>query len=805
MVTLLKGKKGQDRFDQLKHGLLQIGKRRKINKEEETAIHEFIRLTDEARTKDDTARFEDGVYVLYRIHCYIPQTAPLKDDLLRYLAKWLDQEERIGHYHLIIRMYGDLGYTREAIDNLKQAYPKSENLQAGAQILVAIIQVFMHMEEHGQTVTLDDITDFVENNLVALVETQSSLDTKTFRALRDFVRNITRRIYEWENEDSGSDQRTLEDMWENSLLRWVIIMTKTVRSPDERVLTSEAHWDVALILYSYADNAMSREERMRGLLNKRDGKTEDNRPALNEAPFCFNDFAFTHMPDLGNVSPQEKRRLRDYIIGIFHEVRKKYLLEALWDHRVSDVSILRKMKFFVRGLNNSLLPTAIAHREGVIEIHENFVRLMAYLRTRGMMEVKGRSGRTINWIGHIVYAVAHHEIRGHFPIVQDPVSKEWKIVFDIKETDAQAERGFPAWTLNVTAMLFYWLSLCENLTGEALHERIIDFLDEGDDPSGLSNGEMLGIYGQDAFANIVKNVETLAKDTIFMRPRPEDYVRTNETRETAYRKAIGSEDANDCTMNEGRVPAPQANDSRIADQLISSLPAPTKVIVVGGSYNGYEAFREILNRLPKYHPPIIFIEHRKGSPEESGYLEEHPRVTLTNKYTLKRNLSSLEENRIYWIKDAAPSQIDALFKQVAKLFKQYVVGVIISGCSDDGAEGAKAIQEAGGHIIVEEIDLGGQLDPFIMSHAVRISGIQCEEVAIEHMAAEILKYTNCVTQWFWSHDLVEDEKGMMAFLNEVEDVVMHEGVMLFGAQDVIDFRNVHELKQNFCFKIRATY
>ncbi|MBD3379509.1 MAG: hypothetical protein GF408_03495 [Candidatus Omnitrophica bacterium] len=118
-------------------------------------------------------------------------------------------------------------------------------------------------------------------------------------------------------------------------------------------------------------------------------------------------------------------------------------------------------------LSNCPLPTDLVSEYGEIKINENFVKLVHVMGKRGL---KGNFGKIYEYISEeergfpsmgemyssIIYALAIHTIRGHFP-----VSSSGKAIFVPDESLAQPERGRKYLYLNSLATLFYWIVLVE--------------------------------------------------------------------------------------------------------------------------------------------------------------------------------------------------------------------------------------------------------------------------------------------------------------------------------------------------------
>lgn len=147
-----------------------------------------------------------------------------------------------------------------------------------------------------------------------------------------------------------------------------------------------------------------------------------------------------------------------------------------------------------------------------------------------------------------------------------------------------------------------------------------------------------------------------------------------------------------------------------------------KVIVIGGSAGSFQSILHILEELPKtFNIPIIITIHRL----------KHIRSGLVESVSIKSNATIIEPfdkeyikpNNIYIapsnyhliiesdfsfslsteepIEFSRPS-IDALFVSAAKVYKNNIIGILLSGANKDGAKGMKTIKENGGIIIIQD-------------------------------------------------------------------------------------------------------
>jgi two-component system chemotaxis response regulator CheB len=149
--------------------------------------------------------------------------------------------------------------------------------------------------------------------------------------------------------------------------------------------------------------------------------------------------------------------------------------------------------------------------------------------------------------------------------------------------------------------------------------------------------------------------------------------------------------------------------------------ANKNIIVIGASYGGIEAMRELVGGLPEsFSATILFVQHLSPSnssilpqiltdagslpvsvptdfePLKSGHIYVAPpdhHLLLEQGYV--RLTRGPKENRF------RPS-IDALFRSAAYAYGPRVVGVILTGMLDDGTAGLWAVKDRGGTTIVQD-------------------------------------------------------------------------------------------------------
>jgi two-component system chemotaxis response regulator CheB len=150
-----------------------------------------------------------------------------------------------------------------------------------------------------------------------------------------------------------------------------------------------------------------------------------------------------------------------------------------------------------------------------------------------------------------------------------------------------------------------------------------------------------------------------------------------------------------------------------------------ELIVIGCSLGGMHALQAILSRLAKgFCVPIVVAQHRhKKSNEslpayfrretdlkvvdaedkqwiESGhvYLAPADYHLLIERNGTRGELSLSVDERVHY---SRPS-IDVLFESAADAYRDRLVGIVLTGSNDDGAQGAARIKARGGIVIAQD-------------------------------------------------------------------------------------------------------
>lgn len=146
-----------------------------------------------------------------------------------------------------------------------------------------------------------------------------------------------------------------------------------------------------------------------------------------------------------------------------------------------------------------------------------------------------------------------------------------------------------------------------------------------------------------------------------------------------------------------------------------------EIVVIGSSAGGMEALTAIFGKLQEgFSIPIIVVQHI--SPNSDSYLatylnnlskidvKEASEKEIIQKSTAyiappgyhllienNRTLSLSTDQRVNY---ARPS-IDVLFETAAWVFREKTLAIVLTGANNDGAAGARIIEDFGGIVIVQ--------------------------------------------------------------------------------------------------------
>ncbi len=149
-----------------------------------------------------------------------------------------------------------------------------------------------------------------------------------------------------------------------------------------------------------------------------------------------------------------------------------------------------------------------------------------------------------------------------------------------------------------------------------------------------------------------------------------------------------------------------------------------EAVVIGSSAGGIKALTTLLAALPSEFPlPIIIVQHlypHSGSRlaqilEKQSHLkvkeaDEKEKIVNGMVYVAPPNYHLLiEDDRTFslsvegHVNYARPS-VDVLFETAAEVYRNRVIGIILTGANNDGNFGVKKIKDKGGYLVVQDPD-----------------------------------------------------------------------------------------------------
>lgn len=147
-----------------------------------------------------------------------------------------------------------------------------------------------------------------------------------------------------------------------------------------------------------------------------------------------------------------------------------------------------------------------------------------------------------------------------------------------------------------------------------------------------------------------------------------------------------------------------------------------EMIVIGASYGGIEALKVLLPTLSRITSlPVVIVVHIKASRdsyfpiqlnnlcratviearERAVLKEDHIYIAPGGYHLLIENDKSLSFSEDAPVCFSRPS-IDVLFQSASLVFDNKLLGVLLTGANEDGAEGIEAIHQRGGITVAQD-------------------------------------------------------------------------------------------------------
>lgn len=156
-------------------------------------------------------------------------------------------------------------------------------------------------------------------------------------------------------------------------------------------------------------------------------------------------------------------------------------------------------------------------------------------------------------------------------------------------------------------------------------------------------------------------------------------------------------------------------------ELHSTLPLAPEAVVIGGSLGAVDALALLLPRvqanrttavivvvhLPPRRPNLLpeLFRPKLGVPVEEAE-DKQPVVPGVIWFAPADYHLSIERERTFSLSVEPPVRhsrpsIDVLFESAAAVYESRLVAIVLSGANDDGADGARAVRDAGGFVVVQ--------------------------------------------------------------------------------------------------------
>lgn len=170
-------------------------------------------------------------------------------------------------------------------------------------------------------------------------------------------------------------------------------------------------------------------------------------------------------------------------------------------------------------------------------------------------------------------------------------------------------------------------------------------------------------------------------------------------------------------------------------------PLSSRVVVIGGSAGSLEIILKVIKALPHDSgASFIVIVHRKNDKDSIlenllanktvltvAEVEDKEMIHPNTIYVAPPDYHLLVENEKTFSLDSSEKvhfsrpSIDVTFESVAEIFKERVIGILLSGSNSDGAAGLNTIKKMGGYTIAQNpqtAEVG-----YMPAQAIKLGGV----------------------------------------------------------------------------------
>lgn len=183
------------------------------------------------------------------------------------------------------------------------------------------------------------------------------------------------------------------------------------------------------------------------------------------------------------------------------------------------------------------------------------------------------------------------------------------------------------------------------------------------------------------------------------------------------------------------------------------LPAD-RLVAIGASWGGLEAIGHLLSTLPpKFTPAVAVVQHR-GPDSLHGVMRQYLADRTSLEVVDVEDKEPLLPSRVYIapadyhllvdkgmlslsleapVARSRPS-VDVLFATAADSYGPDLTAVVLTGANADGGQGAVAVKQAGGTVLVQDPDEAERRE---MPEAVIATGVVDDVLRIDEIAARL--------------------------------------------------------------------
>jgi two-component system chemotaxis response regulator CheB len=146
-----------------------------------------------------------------------------------------------------------------------------------------------------------------------------------------------------------------------------------------------------------------------------------------------------------------------------------------------------------------------------------------------------------------------------------------------------------------------------------------------------------------------------------------------------------------------------------------------EIIVIGGSAGSFDVLMNIIPLLPEVFPlPIVIIVHRKTSEESilTALFQRQCKMKVTEadeKMKIEKGIIYIapagyhllvEKDHTFSldysekVNNSRPN-IDVTIESIVDVYRDKVIGILLSGANNDGAKGMELLKDSGGFVVIQ--------------------------------------------------------------------------------------------------------